>query len=58
MKNWQILLSIVFFILAIVIFVFASGARRVYSGVFFTLLGIAILVSAKIIQNKEREENK
>jgi len=58
MKNWQKLLSIVSFVLAIIIFVFASGARRIYSGLFFALLGIAIIVNAKRLQNKEREENK
>ena len=58
MKNWHILLSIVSFILAIIIFIIASGARRIYSGLFFTLLGIAIIVNAKRLQNKEKGENK
>jgi hypothetical protein len=33
--------------LATLIFVFASGARRVYSGVFFVMLGVAMLAHAR-----------
>ncbi len=54
MKNWQILLSIVSFILAIIIFAFASGARRIYSGLFFTFIGIVNIANGRRLKNKEK----
>jgi hypothetical protein len=50
MKTLNLYVAIVCFVAAIVIFVFASGARRIYSGAFFALLGavnIAILIGKK-----------
>lgn len=47
MRNTPVILAIVSFILAAVIFIFADGARRWYSGTFFVLVGVAILLNAK-----------
>ena len=40
----QIVLGFSCLLLAIVIFIFADGARRFYSGGFFTLIGIVTLL--------------
>ncbi len=42
----QLLLAIACLILAVVIFVFADGARRIYSGGFFALVGVVNLLMA------------
>lgn len=42
----QMIIAIVSLILAIVIFVFAEGARRIYSGGFFALIGLVSLYLA------------
>ena len=55
MKNRQILLSIVSFALAVSIFVFASGARRIYSGLLFAIIGIVIIANAKRGEKKEND---
>jgi len=41
-----LIIGIVFLILAAVVFVFADGARRYYSGGFFALLGIVLILNA------------
>ena len=47
MKNLTFILGIAFLILAVVVFVLADGARRWYSGGFFALLGIILLMNAR-----------
>jgi hypothetical protein len=47
MKNLSVYVAIACFTLAMVIFVFGSGGARIYSGGFFTILGIVNLVAAK-----------
>ena len=42
----QILIAVACLILAIAIFAFADGARRIYSGGFFALVGIVNLYMA------------
>jgi hypothetical protein len=42
----QLVIAIVFLILAIVVFAFAGGARRIYSGGFFALIGVVMLFIA------------
>ena len=37
--------GIVFVVLAVIVFVFADGLRRWYSGVFFAILGTTLLVN-------------
>lgn len=44
--KMQMLIAVVALILAIVIFVFAEGARRYYSGGFFALVSIVNLLMA------------
>lgn len=46
MKKVNIITAIVCLAVAIVIFAFADGARRIYSGGFFTVLGAVNLVIA------------
>ena len=38
--------SILCILLAVVVFVFAEGLRRWYSGIFFVIIGIVLLVNA------------
>lgn len=47
MKNLNLILGIAFLVLAVVVFVLADGARRWYSGGFFALLGIILLLNAR-----------
>jgi len=47
MSKTPLVLAVVFFALAALIFVFAAGARRVYAGAFFVMLGVATVVKAK-----------
>ena len=47
MPKMPLAISIICLALAAVIFVFADGARRIYAGLFFAMLGIVTLVSAK-----------
>ena len=46
MKRLHTYAAVTCFALALVIFVFASGARRIYSGGFFTVLGIVNVLAA------------
>lgn len=46
MKKLNRIAAIVCFALAIIIFVFSSGARQIYSGGFFTILGIVNVIAA------------
>lgn len=46
MKRLNIYVAIVCFVLAIVIFLLASGMRRIYSGGFFTVLGVVNVAAA------------
>jgi peptidoglycan/LPS O-acetylase OafA/YrhL len=47
MRTSNTILATACFILAIVIFVFAEGLRVVYSGGFFVLLGVVLLLSGR-----------
>jgi len=55
MNKLYVLISIASFILAIVIFVYASGARRIYSGLFFTIIGIVMYLNARRGSKGEEE---
>ena len=37
--------AILFIALAVIVFIFAEGLRRWYSGIFFLLIGIAVFVT-------------
>jgi len=45
LQKLPLIMMIVCFALAVVIFVFASGARRIYSGLFFTVIGAVMAVN-------------
>jgi hypothetical protein len=43
----QLIVGVISLALATVIVIFTDGARRLYAGAFFALLGVVTLVSAK-----------
>lgn len=45
MKKTPLIISLACLALAIVIFVFAEGARAVYSGSFFTMLSVIVFIT-------------
>ncbi|MFC1484330.1 hypothetical protein ACFL5M_00715 [Candidatus Neomarinimicrobiota bacterium] len=47
MKKTPLVLSLIGLILAIVIFVFADGLRRYYSGGFFLIMAIVLFISSR-----------
>lgn len=47
MNRTQLVIGVICLGLAAVIFVLAEGARRIYAGSFFALLGVVMLVNAK-----------
>jgi uncharacterized membrane protein len=47
MNKTQLVIGVVFLALAVVIFVFAEGARRIYSGAFFAIIGVVTVLNAK-----------
>jgi hypothetical protein len=48
MSKVALVFGILFIVLAVVIFVFADGLRRWYSGIFFALIGTVALVTALV----------
>jgi putative Ca2+/H+ antiporter (TMEM165/GDT1 family) len=54
-RTTPLIFAIVSFILAAVIFIFADGARRWYSGGFFLIIGVALLLNAK--RSSEKTQN-
>ena len=46
MSKAALVSGIVCIVLAVMVFVFADGLRRWYSGIFFALIGTVMLVSA------------
>ena len=45
-SKLAVVLGILFVVLAVIVFVFAGGLRRYYSGAFFAVMGTVILVDA------------
>jgi hypothetical protein len=46
MRKLPFVFSIASFLLAVIIFALSSGARSIYSGLFFTVLGVVFLLNA------------
>ena len=46
MKSRAVALGVIFLLLAVIMLVFASGLRRWYSGLFFSVIGTATLLNA------------
>jgi len=46
MKNVAVTLGVIFLLLSVIVFVFARGLRRWYSGLFFAIIGTATLLNA------------
>jgi hypothetical protein len=47
MSKMDWIVGVLSLLLAVVIFVFADGARRWYSGIFFVILGVTMLARAR-----------
>jgi hypothetical protein len=54
MRKTSLLSAVACFAVAAVILVFADGARRVYAGAFFLMLGVVVLVNAKRGMHKQQ----
>ena len=46
MRTTALGFGILFIVLAVIVFAFAEGLRRYYSGIFFAILGTVTLVGA------------
>ncbi len=46
MSKMALVSGILCIVLAVIVFVFGDGLRRWYSGIFFTMIGILMLVNA------------
>jgi hypothetical protein len=46
MKRLAVVLGVSFLLLAVIVFVFADGLRRWYSGIFFAIIGTVTLLNA------------
>jgi len=47
MRKLPLVLAILSFLVAIIVFIFVDGARSIYSGVFFAVIGVVLLVNAR-----------
>jgi hypothetical protein len=47
MKKPELFIALIWFVIALIIFIFGSGLRVIYSGGFFIMLGIVTLISAR-----------
>jgi uncharacterized membrane protein len=47
MSKMALVVGILGILLALIVFVFADGLRRWYSGIFFAVLGIVMLINAR-----------
>jgi len=54
MSKTQLAIGVICLVLAAVIFVFAEGARRIYSGGFFTVIGVVMLLNARWGRSRKR----
>ena len=52
MQKTLWILGIFSFLIAAAIFVFGDGLRRWYSGIFFVILGVALIANAKRLGRK------
>jgi hypothetical protein len=46
MNKIALIIGILFILISLVVFIFADGMRRYYSGIFFAFLGIVALMQA------------
>lgn len=47
MKKSYLIIGIISLMAAAVIFIFASGMRRIYSGILFTIFGLVLISNAR-----------
>ena len=55
MRKWVLILGIILLVLAVVVFVFASGLRRWYSGLFFVIMGLVAVTNASRLRGSEKK---
>jgi hypothetical protein len=48
-KKSSLTFGIIFLLLAVVVFIFADGLRRFYSGGFFLILALILFASSRIL---------
>lgn len=54
MKKISLVAGIACFVLALIIFIFASGLRRFYSGLFFVVIGVVMVWNARGGSSEEK----
>jgi hypothetical protein len=54
MPKSALIVAALFFLVAAVIFVFADGARRIYSGAFFVMIGVVVLANPWFRKKREQ----
>lgn len=47
LKRIPLVAGIACFVIALITFIFASGLRRVYSGLFFVMIGVVMIRNAR-----------
>jgi len=52
MRRLPLVLSVASFLFAFSVFAFAGGARSIYSGLFFVVLGVVFLANARRTDKK------
>jgi len=57
MRKAHLILSMVSFALSILVFLLADGARSIYSGVFFIVIGVVLLVNARQREEEDSGES-
>ena len=55
MRKLPLVLGIVSLLLAIIVLIVAHGARSIYSGLFFVVIGVVMLVNARRSERKAAE---
>ena len=55
MQNLPLVLAFFSFLVAIIVLIFADGARSIYSGLFFIMLGVVLLLNARRSATKTPE---
>jgi parvulin-like peptidyl-prolyl isomerase len=55
MRKLPLAIAIASFLLALIVFAFAGGARSIYSGLFFVMVGVVLLVNARRSERRTPE---
>lgn len=55
MRKVTLVFGVFFIVLAVIVLLFAHGLRRWYSGIFFLLIGIVSILSARVRKEPVQE---